>query len=87
MPTQVELGIPRKPEPERKAEEEKPPFNLIEFLRGVKSEFPKITWPSKDQVVNEFFSVLVLVTVLTGIIFLIDKVFDIMVKFFTGRLF
>lgn len=63
------------------------PFNLMKFLREVRVEFIKITWPSKEQVTREFFSVLLLVFVIAGIIFLLDKVFEFIVNFFNGRLF
>lgn len=87
MPTQIELGVQRNPEAGRESEDQGKPFNLREFLKEVKTEFLKISWPSRHQVANEFFSVLVLVSILTGIIFLLDKVYDIAVNFITGRLF
>lgn len=65
----------------------KEPFKLIEYLKEVREEFLKIVWPSKDQVTREFFAVILLVLVLTGIIFLIDKVFGIVLNFFTGRVY
>lgn len=63
------------------------PVNPVEFLGEVKTEFNKITWPSREQVTREFFSVLILVTILTLIIFALDKIFEFVVNFFTGRLF
>ena len=79
--------MPSKPEAQKEPQAEGKPFNFLEFLKEVKAEFLKVSWPSKDQVVNEFFSVLILVSLLTGIIFLIDKIFAIIVGFFTGNLF
>ena len=61
--------------------------NVTQFLREVKTEFLKITWPSKDQVTREFISVVLLVAILTGIIFVIDKIFGTIANFFTGRLY
>ena len=61
-------------------------LNLREFLQEVREEFIKITWPSREQVTREFFAVVILVFVITSVIFLLDKVFGIMVNFFTGRL-
>lgn len=72
---------------EEKASTTAEPFNLMKFLREVRVEFIKITWPSKEQVTREFFSVLLLVFVIAGIIFLLDKVFEFIVNFFNGRLF
>ncbi len=72
---------------EEKASTTAEPFNLMKFLQEVRGEFIKITWPSRDQVTREFFSVLLLVFVITGIIFLLDKIFEIIVNFFSGRFF
>ncbi len=72
---------------EQKAEAESKPFNTLEFLKEVRTEFSKITWPSRDQITKEFISVLLLVFVITGIIFLLDKIFEVIVNFFNGRLF
>lgn len=72
---------------EEKAEVKTKPINLLEFLKEVREEFVKIVWPSRDQVTREFFAVLLLVLALTGIIFLIDKIFKIIVNFFVGRAF
>lgn len=63
------------------------PVNPVEFLGEVRTEFTKITWPSREQVTREFFSVLILVSVLTGIIFILDKAFGFIVNFFTGKLY
>ncbi|MBI2996752.1 MAG: preprotein translocase subunit SecE [Candidatus Melainabacteria bacterium] len=70
-----------------KVEIETKPFNLKQFLSEVKSEFLKITWPSREQTTTEFFSVMLLVAIITGIIFAMDKVFKLVADFFTGRLF
>ncbi len=72
---------------EEKAEAVSQSFNPIEFLKEVKTEFLKITWPSREQVTREFISVILLVFVITGIIFLLDKIFEAIVNFFNGRLF
>ena len=72
---------------EEKAEVKAEPFNLMRFLQEVRTEFVKITWPSREQVTREFISVVLLVFVITGIIFLLDKIFEIIVNFFNGRLF
>ena len=72
---------------EEKAETAAEPFNPMKFLQEVRVEFSKITWPSREQVTREFISVVLLVFVITGIIFLLDKIFEIIVNFFNGRLF
>ena len=72
---------------EQKAEEKVKSVNIGEFLKEVRSEFLKITWPSKDQTTREFISVLLLVALITGIIFVMDKVFKFVADFFRGGLF
>ncbi len=61
--------------------------NIPQFLSEVRVEFQKITWPSKEQVSREFMSVLLLVVALTGIIFVIDRIFGTIANFFTGKLY
>ena len=86
MATVVDEKI-KEPQQYEEAEVKAEPFNLVQFIKEVRTEFLKITWPSREQVVREFFSVVLLVFLITGIIFLIDKVFEFIVNFFTGRLF
>ena len=71
---------------EKTSEVKTPKFNISSFLQEVKVEFLKISWPSREQVSREFFSVIVLVAFLTGIIYLIDKLFGAVVSFFTGSM-
>ena len=72
---------------EEKAEAKAQSVSFTKFLGEIKEEFFKISWPSRDQVTKEFFSVLVLVFVITSVIFVLDKIFGFVVNFFTGRLF
>ena len=72
---------------EEKTEVNAVQFNIRQFLSEVKTEFLKISWPSKDQVTREFFSVILLVAILTGTILIIDKIFEFVADFFSGRLF
>ena len=86
-PTQIELGNYNNPPPKIEDNEEPKSVNIVQFLKEVRVEFLKITWPSREQVTREFISVLLLVFVITGIIFLLDKTFEVIVNFFNGRLF
>ena len=49
---------------------------IILYLRGVKTEWGKITWPEKNQVVVEAFFVVVIVFVFTLFIYFADKIFE-----------
>lgn len=71
---------------EEKAETITSAVKPTEFLQEVKEEFLKITWPSREQVTREFVAVMLLVGVLTGIIFIFDKVIGYISNFFIGRL-
>ncbi len=86
-PTQIELGNYNNPPPKIENNEEPKSVSIVQFLKEVRTEFLKITWPSRDQVTREFFSVILLVFIITGIIFLLDKVFEFIVNFFNGRLY
>ena len=45
------------------------------YFKGVKTEWGRISWPQKNQVVAETFSVIVIVFGFTVAIYLIDLVF------------
>ena len=72
---------------EEKTEAQTASAKPLEFLKEVKEEFLKITWPSREQVTTEFISVILLVAALTGIIFGIDKIFNLISNFFTRRIY
>lgn len=71
---------------EEKVEVKTKPFNFLMFLQEVRSEFFKISWPSRDQVTKEFFSVILLVSILTGIIFAIDRALTFVIDLFSGKI-
>lgn len=70
---------------EEKTESQPSRAKTLEFLKEVREEFLKITWPSREQVTREFLSVILLVAVITGAIFIIDKLFESIFNFFSGR--
>ena len=45
------------------------------YFKGVKAEWGRISWPQKNQIVAETFSVIVIVFVFTVAIYFIDLVF------------
>jgi len=45
------------------------------YFRGVRSEWGKISWPEKRQVVSETIFVIVIVFVFTVAVYLIDIIF------------
>lgn len=50
--------------------------SLGDYLRGVKFEFKKIQWPSKEQVQNEFITVLVIVAIISALVYFMDLGFE-----------
>ena len=46
--------------------------DLKTYFKGVKSEWGKITWPTKQQVVAETIVVLMVVAFITGVVYIID---------------
>ena len=50
--------------------------NVISYFKGVRTEWGKITWPEKHQVVVETFFVVAIVFVFTVFIYLVDIIFN-----------
>ena len=48
---------------------------MILYFRGVKAEWSKVSWPTKQQVIVETGIVLVVVLFFTVVVFLMDKIF------------
>ena len=49
---------------------------FLNYLKGVKSEWGKVSWPERHQVLVETVFVIVIVFVFTLFIYGVDKVFD-----------
>ena len=49
---------------------------LPEYAKGVAYEFKKITWPTKEQVTNEFINVIIIVAIISATIYALDIGFD-----------
>ncbi|MDJ0797489.1 MAG: preprotein translocase subunit SecE [Calothrix sp. MO_167.B12] len=50
-------------------------FSIMNFFQGLKEEFEKVVWPSRRQLVSESAAVLLMVTLSSSLIFLVDKFF------------
>ena len=57
---------------------------FITYFKGVKTEWGKITWPEKQQVVVETFFVVFLVFVFTVFIYFADVIFEFLFKLMFG---
>ena len=55
------------------------------YLKGVRSEWGKITWPERSQIVGETFIVLGVVFFFTLLVFLLDKAFQVLLGLIPSR--
>ena len=49
---------------------------IATYFRGVRTEWGKITWPEKNQVVVEAFFVVAIVFIFTVFIYFVDIIFN-----------
>ena len=49
---------------------------IAKYFKGVRSEWGKITWPERQQVIVETFFVVAIVFVFTLFIYIVDKIFE-----------
>ena len=56
--------------------------NLITYFKGVRTEWGKITWPEKNQVVVETFLVIAIVFIFTIFIYFVDIIFNMLLSKF-----
>ena len=56
--------------------------NLITYFKGVRTEWGKITWPEKNQVVVETFLVIAIVFIFTVFIYFVDVIFNMLLSKF-----
>lgn len=54
------------------------------YFRGVRTEWGKITWPEKNQVVTETFFVVAIVFVFTVFIYVVDIIFNALLSHIHG---
>jgi preprotein translocase subunit SecE len=52
------------------------PFNLVAFLQGTQEELGKVVWPTRQQLIAESVSVLLMVSLSALLIYLIDNLFS-----------
>ena len=55
--------------------------SIITYFKGVRSEWGKVVWPEKNQVVVYFAWVLIICTFFTLLIFGLDKIFEFVLGF------
>ncbi len=50
-------------------------FSVNNFIQGIREEFEKVVWPSRQQLLSESAAVLLMMTLSSALIFLVDKLF------------
>ena len=50
--------------------------SIVAYFKGVRTEWGKITWPEKHQVIVENFFVVAIVFVFTVFIYFVDVIFN-----------
>ena len=50
--------------------------SIVSYFKGVRTEWGKITWPEKHQVVVETFFVVAIVFIFTVFIYVVDIIFN-----------
>jgi preprotein translocase subunit SecE len=58
---------------------------LVTYFKGVKSEWHKVTWPDRQQVLRETLVVIAVTIFVTALIFVIDVVLRFLLGFITVR--
>ena len=51
------------------------PFSLVAFMQGTKEELGKVVWPTRQQLIAESVSVLLMVSLSASLIYLLDNLF------------
>lgn len=59
--------------------------SITTYLKGVRAEWGKISWPERAQVFGETFAVIVIVTVFTITVYLMDIFFKFILGFIPHR--
>jgi preprotein translocase SecE subunit len=60
-----------------------PMEQLTTYLKGVRAEWTKISWPTWPQIWGQTIIVLVIVTLMTLLLFVLDNSFHFMIKSIT----
>ena len=57
---------------------------LKDYVQGVKTEFKKISWPTREQAFSELLTVIVIVALITVLVFALDIGLDKVINTFRG---
>lgn len=60
-------------------------MKLIRFVREVRQEVSKVTWPTRQEVLTTTMMVLILVTLIALFLFAADNIFAALLNLLLGR--
>ena len=49
--------------------------SVVTYFKGIKSEFKKVVWPNKKQIINNTAIVLLAILIIGGVVVLLDLFF------------
>lgn len=64
--------------------EQKKPFNLIAYLKSVRAELPKISWPSRRETTVSTVMVFIMAAFMAVFLFVTDQVVALLIRFILG---
>lgn len=59
----------------KKEDDKKSGFSPNEFVKETREELEKVVWPSRQQLIGESVSVILMVTLSASLIYLVDQLF------------
>ena len=84
------MAVANKPSKKQNAQKKNAPqsagaaFDLPEYLRGVKSEWHKVSWPTWPHLWGQVIVVVIMVAIMTAGLWAIDKIFRIAISLLPG---
>lgn len=67
-----------------KKQEKDQKMTFSRYMRGVRSEFKRVVWPTKSQLVNYTIVVLVVSLIVSGLVYILDFILQHLLKLFVG---
>ncbi len=59
-------------------------WNPITYVKEVKSETKKVTWPTKDETIKSTIAVFIMVALAAAFLFLADQIMAFAIRFILG---
>lgn len=61
-------------------------FNKFwQFIKDVRGEFTKVSWPSREELIQSTMVVMVVSLIVTAFIGMVDRILSVSITYFLGR--